>query len=330
MNFKNLKKYFACLLLTLFIIPQFALAYSSSLIPGGDPIGVSLNSKGILVVGLYEVNGKNPGNDAGLKVGDIITSINNKSVTTISEMVNIISKSNEKIDIKYERNNKTYTTSLNMVIGDDSVYKTGLYVKDSITGLGTLTFIDPNTKIYGILGHEITEKSSGLKLEVKDGKIFEASITGIIKTERGTPGEKNARFNSSSIYGTVKENTDKGVFGIYTKDLPDRQPLKVATKDEIKVGDAKILTTLNGNNVEEFSIKITKINKNSNQKTKNIIFEITDERLLSQTGGVVQGMSGSPIIQNDMIIGAVTHVVVDNPAKGYGIFITNMLEEAEN
>lgn len=330
MNLKNLKKYLAILLIAISIIPQMALAYSSYIIPGGEPIGVSLNSKGILVVGFYDVNNKNPGSDAGLKIGDSIIAINNKNTNTISEMVSIIASSKDKIDIQYIRNNKTYNTTLQLVIGEDNVYKTGLYVKDSITGLGTLTFIDPETKIYGILGHEITEKSSGLKLEVKDGKIFEATITNIIKTERGTPGEKNAKFSSNNVYGTVFENTDKGVFGKYTGKLPNKQTLKVANKDEIKVGDAKILTAINGNNVEEFSIKITKINSNSNQKTKNLLFEITDERLINETGGVVQGMSGSPIIQNNMIIGAVTHVVVDNPKKGYGIFITNMLEEAEN
>lgn len=330
MNFKNLKKYFACFLIAICIIPQMALAYSSYIIPGGEPVGVSLNSKGILIVGFYEINGKNPGSDSGLKVGDTIISINSKNISTISDMVSVISNAKDKINIEYIRNDKTYNTTLELVVGDDNVYKTGLYVKDSITGLGTLTFIDPETKIYGILGHEISEKSTGLKLEVKDGKIFEASITNIIKTERGTPGEKNAKFYSNNIYGTVSENTNKGVFGKYTSELPDKQALKVAAKDEIQLGDAKILTTLSGNKVEEFSIKITKINNNSNQKTKNILFEITDERLLNETGGVVQGMSGSPIIQNNMIIGAVTHVVVDNPQKGYGIFITNMLEEAEN
>ena len=330
MKFKKIKKFLAILLISLCIIPQTALAYSSYIIPGGEAVGISLNSKGILIVGFYEVNGNNPGNSAGLKIGDTIKAINGKEISTISEMVSLISSAKDKINIKYERNGREYETTLELVIGEDNVYKTGLYVKDSITGLGTLTFIDPATKIYGTLGHEITEKSTGLKLEVKNGKIFEASITGIVKTERGVPGEKNAKFFSSNTYGTVTENTNKGVFGTYTAKLPDKKALKVASKDEIKLGDAKILTALDGNNVEEFNIKITKINSNSNQETKNIVFEITDEKLLNRTGGVVQGMSGSPIIQNDMIIGAVTHVVVDNPSKGYGIFITNMLEEAEN
>lgn len=315
---------------TICIMPLNALAYSQYLIPGGEAVGVSLNSKGIVIVGFYDIDGVKPGVDASLKVGDIITSINDKKVTTISEMVSIISECSNEIKIGYERGNKSQETTLKLVVGSDNVYKTGLYVKDSITGLGTLTFIDPETKKYGILGHEIVEKNTGLKLEVNDGKIFEANVTEIKKTERGVPGEKNAKFYTNNVFGKVDENTTSGVFGNYTASLPDKTKLKVATPSEVKIGDAKILTTLDGNEVGEYSIKITKINTNKNSSTKNLLFEITDSNLLEKTGGIIQGMSGSPIIQNDMIIGAVTHVVVDNPTLGYGIFITNMLEEAEN
>ena len=172
------------------------------------------------------------------------------------------------------------------------------------------------------------EKSTKSKFDSTSGTIFSSSVTGITKSSNGNPGEKNARSDASNVYGTVKENTESGIFGTYTKSLPNQKLYKVATPDEIKQGSAKILTVISDNKVEEFNINIIRINKNSS--TKNILFEITDKKLLEATGGIVQGMSGSPIIQGDNIIGAVNFVLVDKPEKGYGIFITNMLEEAEN
>ena len=207
-------------------------------------------------------------------------------------------------------NNKFSSANLKLSKTEDNVYKTGLYVKDSITGVGTLTFIDPNTKLFGALGHEIIEKNTGQRLEIKDGKIYGSSVTGITRSDIGKPGEKNAKYDSSKVFGTVSENTSSGIFGKYTTDIPDKKLFAV-------------------NTIESFDINILRINNNGNS-TKNILFEITDEKLLKDTGGIVQGMSGSPIIQDDYIIGAVTHVVVDDPSKGYGIFITKMLEEAEN
>ena len=208
------------------------------------------------------------------------------------------------------------------------VYKTGLYVKDQITGIGTLTYIDPNTKIFGALGHEIIEYSSNIKIEVKDGKIFGASITGITKSTDNSTGEKNAKFNESITYGTITENTISGIFGEYLSDFDEARLKKVANPDEIVLGPAKILTVLEDNNIEEFGINVLKVNRDG--LTKNILFEITDEKLKNKTNGIIKGMSGSPIIQDDKIIGAVTHAIVNDNNKGYGIFITTMLEEGEN
>lgn len=244
-------------------------------------------------------------------------------------MLKVIENSNNKsnIIITYLRGNKTNDTSLKLSKSSDNIYKTGLYVKDSISGVGTLTFIDPNTKLFGALGHEIIEKNTGQKLEIKDGKIYSSTVTGITRSDIGKPGEKAARYDSSDIFGNVKENTTSGIFGNYTSTIPDKKLYKVAKEDEVKTGNATIFTVIDGNTIESFAINILKINKNT---TKNILFEITDSRLLRNTGGIVQGMSGSPIIQDNFIVGAVTHVVVDDPTKGYGIFITTMLEEAEN
>lgn len=331
MFLKKFKNKILIFFFALFFFPISVFAYSAYLIPGGENIGIQIQSDGIIIVGLYKVGGKSPGDDAGLRIGDKIIAINDDSVENISELVNDIEKNNtnEKVKIRYERDNKTYETTLTLVKGTDNVYKTGLYVKDTISGIGTLTYIDPNTKLFGALGHEITEKNSMRPIEVASGKIFKAVITGIDKSTTGNPGEKNARFYSNNVLGTIKENTTSGIFGKYNSELPNKETIKVAAFNDIKVGDATIRTVVSDEKVEEFAIKIIKLNDNTN-KYKNILFEITDEKLLNLTGGIVQGMSGSPIIQNNMIVGAVTHVVVDNTKKGYGIYIGYMLEESEN
>lgn len=330
MFFKKIKNnILLTLIFTLLIIPNYALAYSDYIVAGGENIGIELNSKGVIIVGTYEVNGINHAKEANLRAGDKIIKINDKDVINIEEMLKVIENSSNKSNIKitYLRGNKTNDTSLKLSKSSDNIYKTGLYVKDSISGVGTLTFIDPNTKLFGALGHEIIEKNTGQKLEIKDGKIYSSTVTGITRSDIGKPGEKAARYDSSDIFGNVKENTTSGIFGNYTSTIPDKKLYKVAKEDEVKTGNATIFTVIDGNTIESFAINILKINKNT---TKNILFEITDSRLLRNTGGIIQGMSGSPIIQDNFIVGAVTHVVVDDPTKGYGIFITTMLEEAEN
>lgn len=331
MFFKKLKNNVLLILTVSLLLPTQIFAYSEYIIAGGENIGIELNSKGIIIVGTYEVDEKNPAKDANLHVGDIITSINNSKVATIEEMLTEIDKLGDvsSVNINYLRGSKTYSTTLNLIKDSNDVYKTGLYVKDSITGVGTLSFIDPNTKIYGALGHEIIEKSTGQKLEIKDGKIYNSTVTSITPSDDGNPGEKNARYDSSIVYGDVKENTSSGIFGSYTDTLPDKKLYKVAEPSQVKTGSAKILTVLSGEEVNEYDINIISVSK-EDKEIKNILFEITDPQLLEKTGGIVQGMSGSPIIQGEYIIGAVTHVVVDNPKRGYGIFIVNMLEEAEN
>ena len=197
-----------------------------------------------------------------------------------------------------------------------------------LRGVGTVTFYEPSTKTFGALGHEILEKSTKSKFESDTGTIFYSTVTGINKSADGNPGEKNAISNSLAVYGNVLENTTSGIFGKYTDQLPNNKLYKVAEPSEINLGEAQILTVIDGEKVEAFKINILKINMNSN--TKNILFEVTDDNLLKKTGGIVQGMSGSPIIQGDKIVGAVNFVVVDKTNKGYGIFITTMLKEAEN
>lgn len=323
MFFKKIKLIFISIMLL--TMPINALAYSDYIYASGKSIGINIKLKGIMVVGLYEVNGVSPGVIAKINLGDRIIKVNNNEVNSIKEMSDAISKSNNKdsVEITYLRNNKEYKTNLEL-INDNGIYKTGLYVKDTISGVGTLTYIDPGTMMYGALGHEIIDKNTKTIVDIDDGKIFKSSVTGITKSTNGNPGSKNALYYNDVVYGNINKNTHSGIFGNFIANTDNLKLYKVSNP---VLGDAKILTVIDSDTIKEYSINITKINEF--KETKNILFDITDTELLNKTGGIVQGMSGSPIIQGDNIVGSVTHVVVDNPEKGYGIYITNMLTEAE-
>lgn len=330
MKFIKFKKIITKLIIfILLIIPKYSYAYSKYVIPGGNTIGIEVNSKGVLVTDFYEVNNKLIAKDSGFKVNDLIIEVENKKVESINDMVNIINNTNKStIKFKVKRDNITKEIDLKVNNEERGILKTGLYVKDKINGIGTLSYIDPTTKIFGSLGHEIIESKTKQKFEIKDGTIYEATVSNISKSEIGKAGEKNAIYNKEEIYGEIKENETTGIYGKYLEDVTNKEIIGIAEINEIKLGKAIIKTVIKDNLIEEFSINIIKINKES--PTKNILFEITDEKLLNATGGIVQGMSGSPIIQNNKLIGAVNYVVVNDPKKGYGIFITTMLEEGEN
>ena len=319
-----MKKIISKILLAIFILPSTIFAYSPYLIPGGDNLAIQVRSNGILVVGLYDIDGVYPAMDAGIKIGDTILKINDSEVKSIDELISKINKN--ELNIEYKRDEKIYKTTLRP-IKKDGILKTGIYVKDEITGIGTLTYIDPETNIYGALGHEIIETNTGIMLEVSEGNIYSSDVINIERSSNGTPGSKIANLNFNDSKGNILENTNKGIFGKYLSKLPNKKTYKVGDISDIKLGNAKILTVINENEINEYDINIIKVTPND---TKNILFEITDKKLLDKTGGVIQGMSGSPIIQGDYIIGAVTHVVVDDPKKGYGIWIVNMLKEGEN
>ena len=313
-------------ILLIMLFPLNILAYSNYIIPGGNNIGIEVKNEGILIIGFYKINNKYNTND--LRIGDVIKKINDDEVYTVDDLVKSIEKNvrNNKVKLTIERKNKQEIIDFKLVKIDDT-YKTGLYVKDSISGIGTLTYIDPSTSIYGALGHEIIESNSMQSVEVRSGTIFESIVTSIDRSSIGNAGTKNAKFYSNNIYGNINKNTISGIYGKYTNQLPNIETLEVGKPDDLKLGKAIIRTVLENEKIEEFEIEITKISEIS--EIKNIFFEITDEKLLDRTGGIVQGMSGSPIIQDNKIFGAVTHVVVNNPTTGYGIFITTMLEEGE-
>lgn len=321
-----MKKYFyKILLLFLLIIPINVFAYSKYVIPGGETIGIEVNSKGILVVDFYKVNNRFIAKEAGFEIGDRIIKVENIEVNSINEMLDIIKNINKKnINFLIERNNTNLELNLKLTKEND-IIKTGLYVKDKINGIGTITYIDPETKIYGSLGHEIVESKTLSRFEIKDGNIYEASVQSIIKSKRGVAGEKNAITNKNNLYGTVKENELTGIYGTYTKEI-NKDLIEIS--DTITTGEAYIKTVIKDDVVEDFKINILQVDKKS--KTKNILFEITDSKLLKETGGIIQGMSGSPIIQNNKLVGAVNYVIVNDTSKGYDILITTMLEEGDN
>ena len=310
----------------LWLMPILVLAYSNEVILGGQNVGISINSKGVLVVGFYKVN--NIYNGSHLLVGDYIIKVNNEDVANIKDLVSKNEKyaTNDEVEITYSRNNKEYTTKLKLEKNNNS-YKTGIYVKDNLLGNGTLTYIDPETKIYGALGHYIIDSNINAAIEIKDGSIFKSVITNITKSSDGNPGSINTKFYRQNIYGNIDKNTLAGIFGKYNNIPTHNQLIPVAKMDEVKLGKATIYTSLQQDEIKEYAINILKIDKTS--AIKNIFFEITDENLINTAGGVVQGMSGSPIVQNGKLIGAVTHVTIDNVKTGYGISIINMLEEGE-
>ena len=322
-----MKKKFIVFLSLFALSPLNVLAYSSEVILGGKTIGIDIKAEGIMVIGFYKVEGSLP--KTSLKEGDIILKIGNEEVNSINELTKAIENNmddNNTVEITYKRDKKEKTTTLKLV-KQDEMYKTGLYVKDSITGIGTLTFIDPESNIYGALGHEITESNTSKIIEVRTGTIFKNSISSITESIDGKPGSKNAKFYYSKNYGDITKNTKYGIYGTYKDDYNNQEKISIANKDEVKIGKAEIYTVIDGENIEKFDIEITKINENSD--IKNITFDITDEKLINSTGGVVQGMSGSPIVQNGKLVGAVTHVITDNVKSGYGLFIITMLEESE-
>lgn len=309
----------------LLFFPYFVFAYSEYIIPGGETLGIEVNSKGVMVVGFYKVNGSFINQE--LQVGDKILEVNHEDVMSTNDLVRLIDQymSDGKVSITYSRGDKEYTTDLALRLYDGS-YRTGLYVKGSILGIGTLSYIDPDTGVYGVLGHSLNLSNTNQLIDIRTGYSYEAKVTSFTRSIDGNPGSKNANIDKNSLFGTIEKNSNYGIFGTVEKS-PQKELMKVGNIDEIQLGDAYIYTTDTNNEIKPYKIRILEVNKNN--VDKNIYFEIVDQDLLAMSGGIVQGMSGSPIIQEDMIVGAVTRVLVDDVNKGYGISIVTMLEEGD-
>lgn len=318
-----MKKIIIILILLLFPINIFA--NSDKLIIPGKPIGIEVRAKGVYIVDFYKVDGEYIAKKAGFKVGDFIFKINNKSINSIDELNNIITKP-DTYYVSIIRGDKEINKELVVKKVNNSL-TTGLYVKDKINGIGTLSYIDPETKIFASLGHEILESSSANKFILDDGSIYDANISSVNKSNNNEIGEIHASITNKEL-GEINKNEVNGIYGKYIDEITDDNSLvEIESYNNISLGNAFIRLDLdNGSN--DYSINI--ISLDDTDKVKNIFFEITDDRLLDKTGGVVQGMSGSPIIQNGKVIGVVNYVVVDDVKKGYGIFIEKMLEEGDN
>ena len=317
-----MKKYIMLFILMFFPLTVFAY---SRIIPGGETIGIEVQSDGVLVVGFYSIDNIEIGKKAGFILGDKIISVGEERISGLSDMMDSLNKCDSICKIDIVRNGKEKELDLPLTYEDGRI-KTGLYVKDAIHGLGTLSFILENHK-FGSLGHEIIESNTLEKFPVDSGEIYRGEVVNIIKSRDGSAGEKNATYDKSDVIGSVEINDSTGIYGEYLGEINEDRYIEIGDVSDINVGDAYIRTVIRDAEVEEFSIKILNINKKD--ETKNILFEITDDRLLDATGGVVQGMSGSPIIQNNKMIGVVNYVLVNDPKKGYGIFLTKMLEKIE-
>ena len=303
--------------------------------PGGMPFGVKFLTEGILVVGLGEVTAKdgvkNPSRAAGLRPNDVILKINGSSVENAEQLAQLVSQSGgSPLRICYRRNGEEHTTSLTPVYSEtEGRFTTGLYVRDSGAGIGTVTFIIPRTCAFAGLGHGICDGQTGNLIPMQRGSVVGVTISGVVRGLAGSPGEVKGYFSSGKT-GTLLGNTHCGVYGVFAS-LPEKipsSPIFIGLRDEVREGKATIYCMLDSDSPQSYEIEISEIRRDSTTN-KCFTVKVTDEALLAKTGGIIQGMSGSPIIQNGKLIGAVTHVLINDPTTGYGIFIENMLNAAE-
>lgn len=310
---------------------------NKNLVACGNTVGVKLKLDGILVIGISDVLTNNqkviPVKNTGIRPGNVITGINDENVDSIDELVDVIESNGGKpLKISYRSGNEIQQAMISPVkSSEDDKYHIGLWVRDSTAGIGTLTFYDEKTGRFGALGHGITDIDTGTLMSVKSGEILESSILGVKMGRSGVPGELKGIFTEGTKLGTILTNTEIGIYGKLDKLASARiegRTYPVGVRADIKEGPATILSNIDGKKIEEYSIMIQRVSRQNLNGTKGMIIKITDERLLGATGGIVQGMSGSPIIQNGKIVGAVTHVLVNDPTRGYGIFIEAMLRNA--
>lgn len=305
-----------------------------TLVPLGQTVGIKLFSQGVLVVGLSEVataeGNLSPAKECGLKEGDIITHINSEQVDTIEAVKEVLQElEGETMSIRAVRGERQLQLTGEAVkCSVDGVYKLGAWIRDSMAGIGTLTWYDPDTGIFAALGHGINDVDTSLLMPLQTGTIMTSTVTGVEKGEKGDPGQLHGAFDLNSDLGTLYANTAAGIFGTASKDFAlSGQAIPVADRSQVKVGAATIWSNVDGREVKEYEVEILRVYPHSEGETRNLMLKVTDPALLEATGGIVQGMSGSPILQDGKLVGAVTHVLVNDPTCGYGILAENMLEE---
>ena len=306
-------------------------------LPLGNLIGMKLYTNGVLVVGMSEIYGENnkpykPFENTGIEEGDTITKINDKDIESTDDMIDCINDSKgEEIKITYIHNSKTLETNITPVQTDTNNYKVGLWVRDTAAGVGTATFYDKNTGKIAMLGHGILDVDTEELIDISDGEITNTNVVSIIKAENGKTGKIQGIVEGEDGIGKISKNTYYGVYGelynINELKINAVEPVKIALRNEIQTGDAILMCALDNGKVEEYIVEIEKIYLNNNSNNKSMLLRIKDEELLEKTGGIIQGMSGSPIIQNGKLIGALTHVLVQDPAQGYAVFSDIMIKQ---
>jgi len=302
-------------------------AFAEELIVGGQVVGIQISTKGVLVAGVAEVETaegcKTPAADAGLKEGDLIIRINDEEVTRAGALVEKVGQQQgEAVELTVLRDDKTIKFTVKPALSCEEQWMMGMWLRDGISGIGTVTFCDPLTGLFGALGHSINDSGTGLTVPLESGHITEAEVVGVKKGSSGNPGELNGCADIGKILGSVEQNTGHGIYGQAYSNMGGR----VMETGDICTGKASIISTINGRSAEEYQVEITRIYDDNDGR--HVMLTVTDPELCSRTGGIVQGMSGSPIIQNGKLVGAVTHVFVNDPTKGYGISIYDMLDEA--
>ena len=305
----------------------------TTVIPLGKTIGMKLYTEGVLVVGMSEIEGKKPYQNSGIEAGDRIIEVNNKKISTSDELTQCVNTCNGKnIEIKYINNkDEIVQAEIEPAKTSNNEYKIGLWVRDAAAGVGTITFYEPSTGSFASLGHGINDVDTYELIDIANGELVTAKILDIVKGKNGIPGEIRGNIDNSIKIGNISKNTDFGVYGNITNtnalNLDNSQEMGVADRNEINTGKAYILCELDNRKPEKYEIEIQKIFKENNQDNKSMLIKITDARLIEKTGGIIQGMSGAPIIQNNKFIGAVTHVLVNDSKVGYGVFADLMIKQ---
>ena len=309
---------------------------SNTVIAGGNVIGMKLNTEGLVVVSLEEFTTRDyskakPYSGKNIQRGDMILSVNGSKIENIDGFIEEIQRTKgSNLVLEISRNNNKFKETFNAEVDrNDGKYKLGIWVKNVTSGVGTVTYINPKNNEFGALGHGINDIDESNLLRINGGKAYDAIVLYVNKGKKGKPGEIRGAMSEDNLFASISKNTRCGIFGVLDEDVevPSSQ-YEIGLKNEVVPGDATILCTVEGKECKEYKIKIEKANYNNTLDAKDMVIRITDKRLLEKTGGIVQGMSGSPIIQNGKLIGAVTHVLINDPTRGYGIFIENMMEEA--
>ncbi len=304
----------------------------TTVIPMGKAIGMKLYTEGVLVVGMSEIQGQKPYEGSGIETGDMIVEINNEPINSTDELIECVNRSNgESLEIKYISNEEEKTTSIAPAKDSDNEYKLGLWVRDAAAGVGTLTFYEPSTGNFAALGHGINDVDTYDLIQIANGELVTTNILDIVKGEDGSPGEIRGSIENGTTLGKVSKNTALGIYGNITDvsrlNISTAKEMEVANRSEITTGKAEIMCELENGKIQNYEIEIQKIFIDNNENNKSMLIKVTDEELIEKTGGIIQGMSGAPIIQNGKFIGAVTHVLVNDSKTGYAVFADMMIKQ---